>query len=465
VVNPVGTWAASGWGEGVSWDDALEQAFARLYETGGLPSTGARVTGETASGSLLVSPPPVTGRVADETPPHASVFGSISSPDRAPSGPGLVIVFASSKFRNDFPRIVQRIRLEMPGRHVIGSSAWSVISGGRELEERDAIALMAVTLPGANLHAIAVSPEVVERTTHLPLADDERAARWHRALGVLPDTVNAWILFTDPFTVDANVLVDQWNSAYPGVPVIGGVASTAPDLRATELFLDGQVLRDGAVAIAIGGAWTLDTVVSQGCEPIGRPWTITGVEGDHMIRTIGRRPAIEVLAETVRALPADQMGRARGNLFAGIAVDERRSNLGRGDYLVRNLVGAEEGSGAILISGTPVIGQTIQFQVRDSGAAVEDLRTLLHDAVRRWGKSIPAAALVCSCNGRGIGLFGKDDPDHDAVAVQNVAPGMPVAGFACFGEIGPVGGRTFVHSHTASIGFFMPVSSEPVPGI
>ena len=132
---------------------------------------------------------------------------------------------------------------------------------------------------------------------------------------------------------------------------------------------------------------------------------------------------------------------------------------------MRNLVGAEEGSGAILIGGTPVLGQTIQFQVRDSGAAVEDLRTLLHDAVRRWGKSIPAAALVCSCNGRGIGLFGKDDPDHDAVAVQNVAPGMPVAGFACFGEIGPVGGRTFVHSHTASIGFFMPVSSEPVPAI
>lgn len=464
-MNPPGTWASCGWGEGVSWDDALEQAFARLYETGGLPSTSARVTGETASGSLMVTQPPPSGRVADETPPHASVFGSISSPDREPSVPGLVIVFASARFRNDYPRIIQRVGEEMPGRQVIGSSAWSVISGGRELEDRDAIALMAVTLPGAKLNAVAVSPEMVERSTHLALTDDERAARWHRALGVLPDTVNAWILLTDPFTVDANVLVDQWNTAYPGVPVIGGVASTTPNLRATELFLNGQVLHDGAVAIAIGGAWTLDTVVSQGCEPIGRPWTITGVEGDHLVTTIGRRSAIDILAETVRALPSGLMGRVRGNLFAGIAVDERRSNLGRGDYLVRSLVGADEGTGALLIGGTPVLGQTIQFQVRDAGAAVEDLRTLLHDAVRRWGKAVPVAALVCSCNGRGVGLFGKSDPDHDARAVQNVAPGMPVAGFACNGEIGPVGGRTFVHSHTASIGFFMPVSSEPVPGI
>src|SRR5438445_227652 len=63
-----------------------------------------------------------------------------------------------------------------------------------------------------------------------------------------------------------------------------------------------------------------------------------------------------------------------------------------------------------------------------------------------------AGALLFSCNGRGKGLFGK--PDHDVTALRSALGDIPVAGFFAAGELGPVGGRNFVHGFTASMLLF-----------
>jgi small ligand-binding sensory domain FIST len=44
-------------------------------------------------------------------------------------------------------------------------------------------------------------------------------------------------------------------------------------------------------------------------------------------------------------------------------------------------------------------------------------------------------------------------PDHDASAVED-ALAVPAGGFFCAGEIGPVGGRNFLHGFTATIAVF-----------
>ena len=62
--------------------------------------------------------------------------------------------------------------------------------------------------------------------------------------------------------------------------------------------------------------------------------------------------------------------------------------------------------------------------------------------------------LLFACNGRGIGLFGASD--HDARAVSNHFGEIPLAGFFCNGEIGPVAGRPFVHGFTASLALIVP---------
>ncbi|MBV9253579.1 MAG: FIST C-terminal domain-containing protein [Actinobacteria bacterium] len=241
--------------------------------------------------------------------------------------------------------------------------------------------------------------------------------------------------------------------AYPGVTIVGGLASGRSTDRATWVFLDDTVYDHGAVAVALGGNVMVRTVVSQGATPIGQPWTITGAH-DNILETIGGRPAYQVLVETVEALPAEVQQRAARNLLVGLAIDEYKDEFHRGDYLIRNLIGADPQSGALAIGAYPRVGQTIQFQMRDATAADEDLRELLASAHHELGDARPVAAMLCSCNGRGAGLFGA--PDHDARGLAREFGPVPVAGFFCNGEIGPVGGKAFLHGFTASLALLLP---------
>jgi small ligand-binding sensory domain FIST len=46
-------------------------------------------------------------------------------------------------------------------------------------------------------------------------------------------------------------------------------------------------------------------------------------------------------------------------------------------------------------------------------------------------------------------------PDHDAQLVSSYLGGVPLAGFFCAGELGPVGGSNFLHGFTASLAVFV----------
>jgi small ligand-binding sensory domain FIST len=233
------------------------------------------------------------------------------------------------------------------------------------------------------------------------------------------------------------------------------MASGDQDRRQTHLFLNGDVYDHGAVALALGGAYMVRTIVSQGATPIGEPWIITGAEGQ-VIHTIARRPAYEVLVETLRELPAEMQARARGNLLVGLAMDEYQQEFRRGDFLIRNLLGVDRDSGVLVVSALPGVGQTVQFQIRDAAAASEDLHAMLGAVTATQGEQ-PVAALLCACNGRGVGLFGT--PGHDARTLAERLGPIPVVGLFCNGEIGPVGSRNFLHGFTASIALVVPRES------
>jgi small ligand-binding sensory domain FIST len=175
---------------------------------------------------------------------------------------------------------------------------------------------------------------------------------------------------------------------------------------------------------------------------------------DNLIQSIGMRPAIEVLGDMFKRLPPDIQVRARANLLVGLAMNEYRDEFGRGDFLVRNLMGVDRETGAVAIGAMPREGQTVQFQLRDPTAADEDLRALLGKARQDLEGREIAGAVLCSCNGRGVGLFGA--PDHDAKTFMEEMGSIPVAGFFCNGEIGPVGGKNFLHGFTASIALILP---------
>jgi small ligand-binding sensory domain FIST len=264
------------------------------------------------------------------------------------------------------------------------------------------------------------------------------------AVDMLAADCKGVLVLADPFSTDVAELVGALERDYPGVPIMGGLATGDASVRQTFLFCDERVVSEGAVVVGLGGAACVRPVVSQGCEPIGDPWTITDAERN-IVKTIGGRPAYQVLVDTVQRLDRDKQQRVNGNLLVGLAMDEYRDEFKRGDFLIRNLMGVDQSSGAIAIAALAQVGQTIQFQIRDARAADEELRAML----RAVSDAPAGAALLFACNGRGVGLFGA--PDHDARTVRELLGPLPLAGLFCNGEIGPVGKRTFVHGFTASL--------------
>jgi small ligand-binding sensory domain FIST len=348
--------------------------------------------------------------------------------------PDLLLLFAGAAYRARFSDLLARAAERTGAMHIAGCSASGVIADARELEDAPGIAAMAVRLPAGSLLS-------VQRV--LP-ADLERVVDWTERLGLASASCNGLILIADPFTTDVMTMLAALERDYPGAPIIGGLATGAPGLRGTSIFRGTCSASEGAVVIGLGGAATIRPVVSQGCEPLGQPWTITDADRN-MVKAIGHQPAYQVLTDTIQGLDAGHRQRVNNNLLIGLAMDEYLDEFRRGDFLIRNLIGVDPKSGAIGVAGEPRIGQTIQFQIRDARAADEELRHLLQAAAA----TSSGAALLFACNGRGVGLFGE--ADHDARTVRELLGPLPVAGLFCNGEIGRVGDTTYIHGFTASL--------------
>lgn len=356
----------------------------------------------------------------------------------------LGLVFMSPKFFPHAKQVLEILRVHAKIPLLAGCSSQSLIAGGEELEENPGLALGLYALPGAELRALHFTQEQVEEANG--------GAYWHLETGVEPEQTNGWLAFIDPFHLDSESWLRSWNEAYAPLPVMGGLASGDFSEQRTQVYLNGDVFEEGGVAISVGGGVKLASVISQGCTPIGETWTLTKVE-QNIIHQIGNRPAYEVLTETFNKLPPAEQQVARGNLFVGLVVNEYLDEFHRGDFLIRNLIGADPKSGSIAVGALPRLGQTMQFQRRSSAAAMEDMNELLARTGEKLRSSTIYGACLCSCNGRGQNLFGR--PNHDASSVQKQFGPLGLAGFFCNGEIGPIGEKNFLHGYTASLALFV----------
>jgi small ligand-binding sensory domain FIST len=356
----------------------------------------------------------------------------------------LGLVFISPRLFASVPSILEIIRVHGQVSLLAGCSSASLIAGGDEIEEGAGLVLGLYALPGARLHAVRFTQEQVEESSG--------PAYWQHENGIGPEETNGWLCFADPFRLDAETWLRGWNEAYAPLPILGGLASGDPSAQSTQVYLDGEMFEEGGVAISVGGEVALESVISQGCAPVGETWTITRAERN-LIHEIGNRPAYEVLAETYNNLSPQDQKQAQGNLFVGLVVNEYLDEFHRGDFLIRNLMGADPNTGTIAVGAYPRPGQTMQFQCRAASTGTEDIMALLHRAKNRLaGKAIYGGCL-CSCNGRGHRLFGQ--PNHDARHVQEQLGPLGLAGFFCNGEIGPVGEKNFLHGYTASLALFV----------
>lgn len=362
---------------------------------------------------------------------------------RAPSV-SLGLVFIAPALFSQAAQVLEILRLQARIPLLMGCSSQGLIVGDEELEAANGVALGLYSLPGADLKAFHFSPEDVQ--------ENPEPDYWRKQTGVEPAQTNGWLAFLDPYRFDCEAWLKGWNRAFGPLPVFGGLASGPFNEARTQVYLNGEVFEEGSVALSVGGDVRLDGVTSQGCTPIGDTWTLTRVD-QNIIQEIGNRPAYEVLAETFNGLPLEEQRKARGNLFIGLVVNEYLEDFHRGDFLIRNLLGADPRSGCIAVGALPRLGQTVQFQHRSAVAATEDMGELLGRAKARLARATVYGGCLCSCNGRGQNLFGS--PNHDARMVQERFGPIGLAGFFCNGEIGPIGPTNFLHGYTASLALFV----------
>jgi small ligand-binding sensory domain FIST len=356
----------------------------------------------------------------------------------------LGLIFISPRFFEVAAQMLEIIRVHAQLPLLAGCSSGSLIAGNDEIEEDAGLVLGLYSLPGAVLTAVRFTQEQVEESTG--------PAYWQLENGVRSEETNGWLCFADPFKLDCESWLRGWNEAYSPLPILGGLASGDHTAQSTQVYFNGDVFEEGGVAISVGGGVALASVISQGCTPIGETWTITRAERN-LIHEIGNRPAYEVLAETFSSLSPEEQKGAQGNLFVGLVVNEYLEEFHRGDFLIRNLMGADPNTGTIAIGAYPRPGQTMQFQCRAASTGTEDITALLSRAKKRLVGTPVFGGCLCSCNGRGRRLFGA--PGHDARHVQESLGPLGLAGFFCNGELGPVGEKNFLHGYTASLALFV----------
>jgi small ligand-binding sensory domain FIST len=361
---------------------------------------------------------------------------------RAKLGPSpcdLALVFVSQTWKDFDPaELSPLLAKELAPLHSLGCNASGAIAGRREVEMKPGVAVLAMRLPGVKLHSISLTPAELKRL------DDGKALV--SLLDLYPTDEPKFLAFGDPMSLDVDHLTGLFNEAYPGAPLVGGMSS-GPQLRKPSwMLLNGDVLESGVAGMALTGDVIFDVVVAQGCRPIGEPLMITRAEGN-LLQELGGRSPLEVLRETLSRCSPDDQRLARHALFAGLVMKEGHSGYKRGDFVIRNLMGFDQDTGALMLGANLRRGQTLQFQLRDAQTSDTDFQALL--GVMPESGSSPRGALLVSCCGRGEGLYGE--PDHDASLVQSMRGPLPLAGFFANGEFGPVGGRNYIHGYTSSL--------------
>src|SRR5215470_6591106 len=355
--------------------------------------------------------------------------------------PTFAVLFASAHFFGSAQDLVTAVAEETGQIPLIGCVAEAVAGGAREVESGPAVALWLA----ADLGPVETFGMEFVRT---PTGGAYGGYRF----GQGPAGVH--LMICDPFTFPAAELLTHLNQHVPGAWVMGGLASGGLRLRQSRLFLDGRVLPGGAVGAHLPRA-EVHPLVAQGCRPVGDPYTVTRAESN-LIFQLGGRPPLARLQELAAALPARERDLLARGAHLGIVINEYRAEPRQGDFLIRGIVGADPESGAIAVGDEVRVGQAVQFHLRDAHSADEDLRRTLERESAALAGRRAAGALLFTCNGRGSRLF--PGPDHDAGLVATMLGEIPVAGFFCAGELGPVGGQNFLHAFTASIALFPDVA-------
>jgi small ligand-binding sensory domain FIST len=386
---------------------------------------------------------PFAAAVSEKSSLSAAIQETVQSvADELGRAPDLTFVFVSHHHARSFPSLAASIRERLGGGILLGCTGETVIGGAREYETGPALSLWSGIMPGADI--VPFHLEFVETP------DGFMCDGLPDGLAARANDTRAVLLLGEPFSSVPQSILNLLGDELPNVPVIGGQASGG-NPGENRLFLNDREIDQGAIGAVLRGGPHVRSVVSQGCRPIGTPFVVTKAERN-IVYELGGAPPMQRLEEIFHLLsPRDQKLVEEKGIHVGIAMNASQDSFHRGDFLILHVFGFDEQSGAMKAGGTIRVGQTVQFQIRDGETADADLKRMLELHSSEHPK-LPAASLLFSCNGRGTRMFPSND--HDASLIQSHLGPLPLSGIFAQGELGPVGGKNYIHGYTASIALF-----------
>lgn len=358
--------------------------------------------------------------------------------------PDLVCAFVSSHHGKKYPYIAEQCN-ELFGPNVsLGCSGAGLVGGGDERESGPGIALCVAHLPDVSISPFHICQE------QCPSADAGPDA-WAQLIGADRSLPTHFVLIANlagPPPFDPRPLLAGLDFAYPGCTQIGGLASALDD---NVLFLNGLLHTNGLTGIALQGNIEMEALVARGCRPLGKPMTANTCE-HNLLFELDNRPASQALAELYHSLSENDQVCMHDSLLLGIASTEIKDPSEPHEFLMRNIVQMDHEKGLLAIGDVLRSGQTVQFHLRDAEAANEELDLLLKEYSDQ--SSSPNGALLFTCTGRGQHFF--SEPNYESNAFFKRVGHIPLTGFFCSGEIGPVGHSTNLHGYASSFGLFRP---------
>jgi small ligand-binding sensory domain FIST len=343
------------------------------------------------------------------------------------------LVFATAAHRPHYAALLAETHKVLGTDTISGCSAWGVLSGAEEIEGRPGVAILAVR-----------SDRIGADATVGPIGADQEADTTLRAVARsnIPEA-GVLVLLPDPLVAPPDRLLGTLNRMVPGIEAVGGAASGDPRLDGTFQFCGRNVATRALAALRLSGGCRSFVGITQGCQPIGAACRVTKGEGSVILELDGR-PALEVLRSRLPAILRDALERLGTHLFIGVPPDPEQDSIEPGEYLVRGLIGADAGSGALAVGAEIRQGQPVLLVLREAHSAREDLKQMLGRLPR------PAGAyrfgFYFNCAARGSSLYGL--PGIDTAFISGALGDLPIIGFFGNAEIAPLRGATRLFTHT-----------------
>ena len=341
------------------------------------------------------------------------------------------LCFATTAYGAAYPMILRAVASEAGTREIAGCSSVGVIAGETEIESGHALAVL--VFGGEEIHATRFFvPTLRGRAAGVAA---EVAAAVRARLG----KSNLLILFADTYNFEAEATLEALGQELPGVTIAGGGASEDGSIGETFVFCGDTISSNAVSGMLLSGDFDLTLANTIACGLIGTAHRVTAARDNILIELDGR-PAYQVFAEAAGPL-ADDLRRALGYVFVAIPLYENAQTIERGQFVVRNIVGASEEHGVIAVAFQPQVGDTLGFVLRDAERSRQDLKATLDDVNDRLGHGTPPAfGLYFNCVSRGAGLY--NIPGHDSAYIRSALGPIPIAGFFTGFEIGPVAEQT-----------------------